>query len=184
MITIRGIRRGFLKFYVLKLLQDANMTGYGIMKAIKEETGFWEPSTGSLYPLLESLEDEGMIECASDSNGKQWQITPRGERSFQESDEAKEELFQGMKRSLFVFANVFGEEGMKELFKELSHWRGNDVKHIEKKKRYMKIGRVAMHLEDYDKRTREEVVSILDNTLAELNELNVEVDDHEQDHQC
>ncbi|MFW6048845.1 MAG: PadR family transcriptional regulator [Candidatus Bipolaricaulota bacterium] len=172
-----------MKFYVLKLLQETNMTGYGIMKAIKKETGFWEPSTGSLYPLLESLEEGGLIECANDSNGKLWQITPRGERSFEESDQAKEELFQGMKRSLFVFAKVFGEEGIQELFKEAQHWRGNKQKQIEKKKKYMKIGRVVMHLEEYDEWTRQEIITILDNALEQLGELDLEVNGNEYDNQ-
>lgn len=183
MIDIKAIRRGFLKFYVLKLLEESNMTGYGLMKKIKEETGFWEPSTGSLYPLLESLEEQELIECIDDSNGKLWQITPKGKESFKEADEAKEELFQGMKRSLYVFANVFGDKGIKELFKEISHWRGDGKQNLDSKKKYMKIGRIALHLDDFDEETRTEVISILDDTLDKLNELNAEVEINEHDNQ-
>lgn len=151
------------------------------MKAIKEETGFWEPSTGSLYPLLESLEDEGLIKCIDESNGKLWEITPQGEKAFNEADQAKEELFQGMRRSLFVFANVFGEQGMKELFEEIPHWRDNDQERIERKKRYLKIGHIIMHLEEFDQFTRDKITSILEKTLQELNKIDTEVVTHEHD---
>ena len=145
------------------------------MKAIEEETGFWEPSTGSLYPLLDSLEKDGLIECVDDTNGKLWKITEQGERTFKESDEAKEELFQGMKRSLFVFANIFGERGMKELFKEIHHWREKDEENIRKKRKYLKIAHLVMHLEEFDQEERAKILEILDNALKKLEEVTSEV---------
>jgi len=53
-----------LSLLVLAILADGEAHGYSIMKSIEDLTrGSWRPTPGSLYPLLVSLENEGLIEC-------------------------------------------------------------------------------------------------------------------------
>jgi len=112
---MQGVRRGFLKYYILKLLSDDTYTGYGLIKKIEEETGFWEPSTGSVYPLLESLEEEGLIEGEGSDGGSPWIITEKGEAAYAEAAEARKEMKESLKNSMIVFSQVFNEEGIKRV---------------------------------------------------------------------
>ncbi len=112
---MQGVRRGFLKYYILKLLSDDTYTGYGLIKKIEEETGFWEPSTGSVYPLLESLEEEGLIEGEGADGGSPWSITEQGEAAYEEAAEARKEMKESLKNSMIVFSQVFNEEGIKRV---------------------------------------------------------------------
>ncbi len=75
---------GLLVMAVLASRGEAH--GYEIMKSIEEITeGKWRPAPGSLYPLLMSLESEGLIECRSVGGGrvrKVCRLTREGTRYF------------------------------------------------------------------------------------------------------
>ncbi len=56
--------RGLLGFLVLVSLVEGDAHGYEVMRRIERVTGgFWRPAPGSLYPVIDSLEKEGLIEC-------------------------------------------------------------------------------------------------------------------------
>lgn len=116
---MRGVRRGFLKYYILKLLTEDSYSGYGLIKAIEEETGFWKPSTGSVYPLLEDLEADGLIEGETMDRGNSWGITEEGEKAYEEATEAKEKMRESIKQSMIVFSQIFNEEKIREDAKKL-----------------------------------------------------------------
>ncbi len=65
--------RGLLGFLVLVSLTEGDAHGYEVMKRIEKITaGYWKPAPGSLYPVIDSLEKEGLIECYSvEVHGKQ-----------------------------------------------------------------------------------------------------------------
>ncbi len=59
-----GPHRGLLGFLVLVSLVKGEAHGYEVMRRIEEVTGgYWRPAPGSLYPVIDSLEKEGLIEC-------------------------------------------------------------------------------------------------------------------------
>jgi len=52
-----------LRNLILRILAEGPMHGYEIMKMIERVTkGRWRPAAGTLYPLLEQLRDEGLID--------------------------------------------------------------------------------------------------------------------------
>ena len=56
-------RRGDVRAAVLALLAERPMHGYEMIKELEERTeGTWVPSAGSIYPTLQMLEDEGLIQ--------------------------------------------------------------------------------------------------------------------------
>ena len=58
--------RGFLSLLVLASLVEGGAHGYEVMKRVERITGgLWKPAPGSLYPLLNSLEHEGFIDCST-----------------------------------------------------------------------------------------------------------------------
>jgi len=62
--------RGDVRSAILALLAEQPMHGYQIIRELSERTGgVWSPSPGSVYPTLQHLEDEGLVQ-ADDADGK------------------------------------------------------------------------------------------------------------------
>jgi DNA-binding PadR family transcriptional regulator len=65
---LRG-RRGFLRPYIINSLKSSPKNGAEIMSELEiMSKGYWRPSPGSVYPILHSLENEGVIKKRE--NGK------------------------------------------------------------------------------------------------------------------
>ncbi len=74
-------RRGGLRMWVLNLLMRGPKNGAEIMDAIEEMSqGWWRPSPGSIYPLLESLVQEGLTAKREDGR---YELTPSGRQSME-----------------------------------------------------------------------------------------------------
>src|ERR1039458_4925057 len=59
----RRARRGDVRAAILALLREQSRNGYQIIQEIERRSGgLWRPSAGSVYPALQLLEDEGLIE--------------------------------------------------------------------------------------------------------------------------
>lgn len=80
-MTTRGHRRGRgdVRAAILLLLGEQPCNGYQLMQEIERRSdGAWRPSSGSVYPSLQQLEDEGLVEVATVPTGKLYQLTTRG----------------------------------------------------------------------------------------------------------
>lgn len=85
-----AVPRGLLRFYILRLLTDRPMKGYEVITKIENRTeGVWKPGPGSIYPMLESLKKEGLIQAASvqkkgtaQKRGTTLQITENGKEAL------------------------------------------------------------------------------------------------------
>jgi len=89
------VPKGFLRYYVLKLLNEKSMSGSEIMSEIEKRTnGCWKPSPGSIYPLMAWLQEEGYIkETAEKEAGiKPYTLTDKGKAFLEEHEKKKEEL--------------------------------------------------------------------------------------------
>jgi len=89
------VPKGFLRYQVLKLLDEKPMSGSEIMNEIEKQTnGHWKPSPGSIYPLLSWLQDKGYIkESAEQEAGiKRYMLTEQGKTFLQEHVKRREEL--------------------------------------------------------------------------------------------
>ena len=57
-----------LQFVILKMLKEESRHGYQIIKDLEERfKGFYSPSPGSVYPILQMLEDREFV-----SISKRW----------------------------------------------------------------------------------------------------------------
>lgn len=73
-------RHGGLRFYVLWLLSRKPMNGSEIMGEIQKQTiGFWKPSPGSIYPLLSSMENDGLALKGEDGR---YSLTDKGRETI------------------------------------------------------------------------------------------------------
>ncbi|EPR75605.1 Transcriptional regulator, PadR family [Leifsonia rubra CMS 76R] len=69
--------RGDVRVAILHLLAEESMHGYQIIHEIeKRSNGAWKPSPGSVYPTLQLLADEGLIE-AHEAEGKRLTPSPK-----------------------------------------------------------------------------------------------------------
>ena len=69
-------RRGFLRPWVLSILGRGPKNGAEIIDEIEKMSwGGWRPSPGSVYPLLEELTQEGLIQKREDGR---YEITQKG----------------------------------------------------------------------------------------------------------
>ena len=77
-----------LRTLILRILLEGPQHGYSIMKRIEEVTeGRWRPAAGTVYTLLESMREEGLIRVAGVEElgvrgGRRvvYEITPEGLR--------------------------------------------------------------------------------------------------------
>ena len=73
-------QRGFLRPQIIQLLEREPMNGVDIMNELQNRSrGWYRPSPGSIYPLLEQLENEGLI--AKNKDGKFELTAEYGKRS-------------------------------------------------------------------------------------------------------
>lgn len=71
--------RGDIRAVILSLLADAPNNGYGLIKAIAERSeGTWRPSPGSVYPTLQQLVDEELIEASGEGRRTDYRLTDAG----------------------------------------------------------------------------------------------------------
>ena len=56
-----------LQFVILKMLKEESRHGYQIIKDLEERfKGFYAPSPGSVYPILQMLEDREFVSISKD----------------------------------------------------------------------------------------------------------------------
>ena len=99
--------RGNLRLLVLKLLCTKDMTGYDLMKSVKDRTGR-KPSPGSMYPLLEELKASGKISVRELKRSRRYAITDAGRKELLEISSRKEELLANIRKSIGVFCTLTG----------------------------------------------------------------------------
>jgi len=77
-----GPPKGLIAYLVLELLDEKPRYGYEILKEIGDISGgHWEPSYGSVYPILYKFEDKGWaerIEREDEPDRKYFELTDEG----------------------------------------------------------------------------------------------------------
>jgi DNA-binding PadR family transcriptional regulator len=89
------VPKGFLRYQVLKLLNEKPMSGSELMSEIEKQTeGRWRPSPGSIYPLLSWLQDKAYIKEADgqEAGVKRYTLTDSGKALLAEHDKKREEM--------------------------------------------------------------------------------------------
>jgi DNA-binding PadR family transcriptional regulator len=78
-------RRGDVRAAILDVLAVEPMNGYQIIQQIAERSGgAWKPSPGSVYPTVQQLEDEGLVEGREGEGRRLLQLTEEGRRYVEE----------------------------------------------------------------------------------------------------
>jgi DNA-binding PadR family transcriptional regulator len=121
--------RGDLRYMVLALLEERPMHGYEVMQAMqKEACGWYTPSAGSVYPVLQLLQDQGFVTSEERDGKRVYSITDEGRAFLDENRERVDDVFdrisaftrrftgpemRDVTRSFVRFAQVSFEEAVK-----------------------------------------------------------------------
>ena len=75
----RFFEAGEVRLAILSLLSEGPKHGYQLMKEMKERSGgIYSASAGSVYPTLQQLEDEGLIEAEMQGGRRVYKLTKDG----------------------------------------------------------------------------------------------------------
>jgi len=96
----RRMPRGAIRTAILAALRDGPANGYEVMRRLEEMSGgLWRPSPGSVYPHLQMLEDEGLVQSSEVDGGRAFTLTESGQAEaekaklpWQESGETDDEV--------------------------------------------------------------------------------------------
>src|SRR3989338_7506393 len=80
---------GYLRLIVMKNLANKKLSGYGLIKQIEKSTGTWKPSFGSIYPLLEKLLKEKLVDFEVQGRKKVYFLTKEGRDHLVVIDKSK-----------------------------------------------------------------------------------------------
>lgn len=138
----RGGRRrrwfgaGDMKYVILKLLADRPMHGYEVMRELDDQSrGCYKPSPGTVYPTLQWLEDEGLVESQEQDGKKVYSISDAGREFLEDNKSTVEEIFDRFEEMMdHIVSDPMPEVNklvgrmVKEVYKASWRLRGDDEK--------------------------------------------------------
>ncbi|ADD41802.1 PadR family transcriptional regulator [Stackebrandtia nassauensis] len=93
----RKARRGDVRAAILSLLGEGPMNGYQVMQAIAERSqGGWRPSPGAVYPALQQLTDEGLVQPTGEGRKTLFELTEAGTAYIAEHADEVEAPWEAM----------------------------------------------------------------------------------------
>ena len=73
------VPKGNVRGLLLAALLEGPAHGYELMRRLEEQAGGrWRPSPGSVYPLLQLLEDEGLVQGTEQDGRRVYELTETG----------------------------------------------------------------------------------------------------------
>jgi len=99
------MKNGYVSHLILLVLKKNPSHGYKIVQEIEKRSfGMWNPSTSTIYRVLESLERKNLIKVLKEEEeGRQkriYEITAEGEKTLEILIETYEKMQEAMKRMI------------------------------------------------------------------------------------
>jgi len=94
------VPKGFIRYYVLRLLSEKPMSGSEIIQFVEEKSGGrWAPSPGSIYPLLAWLQENKYVkEVPAEEPGiKRYTLTDEGKKLLEEHEKRRSRMEERFK---------------------------------------------------------------------------------------
>ncbi len=86
---------GEVRIAILSLLSEGPKHGYQLMKEMKVRSGgVYQASAGSVYPTLQQLEDEGLIESKPKDGTRVYKLTPAGWKELKNNPESAQRIWE------------------------------------------------------------------------------------------
>jgi DNA-binding PadR family transcriptional regulator len=118
-----------LKYLVLEACDEGATYGYEIVSRIEEITdGNWSPSYGTIYPLIQRMEEKDLVKSLSDEEAekegletgdrKYFAITEEGRRRLEESGEKREKFEELILGYLKVYEHVHSQSNLENFVED------------------------------------------------------------------
>lgn len=94
------VPKGFIRYYVLRLLSEKPMSGSEIIQHVEEKSGGrWRPSPGSIYPLLAWLQENKYVKevTAEEPGIKRYMLTDDGRKFLEEHEKRRSKMEEKFK---------------------------------------------------------------------------------------
>jgi DNA-binding PadR family transcriptional regulator len=103
---------GRLRLYLLKLLEESPRHGYEVIRLLEDRfMGLYAPSPGTIYPRLQRLEAEGLVEQSKEEGGRKvYRITDAGRQELANRREELDELEADITGSVHGLAREIHDE--------------------------------------------------------------------------
>ncbi len=101
--------KGLLKMSMLKIISENRATGYEIIKKVTELSG-QRPSTGSVYPLLKTMQTKGLIIGTTEKGKTTYEITPNGQAVLSSHGSLKNYYEQKLNSSISLIRDTFNPD--------------------------------------------------------------------------
>ncbi|ELY54055.1 PadR family transcriptional regulator [Natronolimnohabitans innermongolicus] len=115
-----GPPKGLIAYLVLELLEEKPRYGYEILKEIGALSGgHWEPSYGSVYPILYKFEEEGWaerIEREDEPDRKYFELTDAGREELADRRESCTEKARDFADVILGYFHVYAAFSTDERF--------------------------------------------------------------------
>lgn len=106
-----GPPKGLISYLVLELLDEKPRYGYEILKEIESISGgHWEPSYGSVYPVLYKFEEEDWaerIERDDEPDRKYFRLTEAGQEELERRREESATKARDFSNTILGFYHVY-----------------------------------------------------------------------------
>jgi len=100
--------KGLLNLWMLKILSEGEVSGYDIIKKVYELTGK-KPSTGSIYPLLKSMENKGWITGKKVGSKIVYEITDSGREVVKSHSDLKDYYSEKIHETICLAHETFDD---------------------------------------------------------------------------
>jgi DNA-binding PadR family transcriptional regulator len=160
------MNQGYLRMTVLELLSREPCSGYSLVKTIHAKTG-WKPSYGSIYPLLDRLDNEGLVTIEENGRSKIYALTPAGKKIALNEKEARTHAHNAIIEQLTVLASM-GDEHAGEAATMLKNAEAGEC--LPEMKEMVELRREIFRVlrDGLDKTQREKLKIIFSETTREL----------------
>src|SRR5215471_6559219 len=91
----RFFEGGEVRIAILSLLSEGPKHGYQLMKEMKERSGgTYRASPGSVYPTLQQLENEKLIQSVTEEGRRVYSLTAAGREELDKDPESARRIWQ------------------------------------------------------------------------------------------
>ena len=95
---------------MLKIISEGDVTGYQIIKRVEETVGS-KPSTGSVYPLLKTMERDGWTEGSTEDGKTIYRVTAAGKAQLEAHQDHKMDHIMKLHQAIMLANETFEGSG-------------------------------------------------------------------------
>jgi len=147
--------KGLLKLLILKELADNDACGYELINRIEEITSK-KPSPGSIYPLLNDLNEKGFLDVKTIGGKKVYSLSERGKEYLKELKEKEKELISEKVKFLISWG-ILSEKDAEEMLAFIKNFRNRHRK-LYRIRNWMKFENAVISAAEKDKTAVEKLI--------------------------